>query len=220
VKTDGSLWAWGDNRNGQLGTGKAGGDYGFDEGIDLDIPTEIISYGVKSCSSGYNHTLCIKTNGSLFAWGDNGAGKLGDGSGEDQPNPVLILDSLEPDDYSISYALVAGNGDTDNARFSIDGRKLQTAAPLDFEAKSTYSIRVRGSLPTGLTLAEQEFLISVTDVDESREASVSAFGLDEAPIQHRIGAFEYRPGKKIPVVQGYNTNTSVTVYTNTSVTLE
>ena len=44
-----------------------------------------------------------------------------------------------------TYALVAGEGDTGNAAFTIVGNELRTAAALDFETQSSYSIRVRGT---------------------------------------------------------------------------
>ena len=46
---------------------------------------------------------------------------------------------------TFTYTLVAGTGATDNANFSISGANLLTAAALDFETKSSYSIRVQTS---------------------------------------------------------------------------
>ena len=52
--------------------------------------------------------------------------------------------SVDPNSHdSFTYTLVAGTGDSDNASFSIVGNELRTAASFDFEAKSSYSIRVR-----------------------------------------------------------------------------
>lgn len=46
---------------------------------------------------------------------------------------------------AISYTLVAGPGDTDNARFNLDGATLRTNGPLDFEQQAIYSVRVQAS---------------------------------------------------------------------------
>jgi len=71
-KADGSLWTWGWNFTGQLGLGDAGGD------TSRDVPTRVglgTSWGV--ISGGGFHTLAGMSDGSLWAWGDNGYGQLG-----------------------------------------------------------------------------------------------------------------------------------------------
>ncbi|GAA1503963.1 hypothetical protein BJ978_000316 [Agromyces terreus] len=65
-----------------------------------------------------------------------------------------------------SFALVAGAGSTDNGAFTIVGATLRTAASFDFEAKSSYAIRVRGSDGYGGSI-EKAFTIRVTDVVEN-----------------------------------------------------
>ncbi len=51
-----------------------------------------------------------------------------------------------------TYTLVSGTGDTDNAKFSITGNQLKTAAT--FSGQTTYSIRVRSTDAAGLTLEQ------------------------------------------------------------------
>jgi len=72
VKTDGSLWCWGDNSYGQIGNGTLGGS--------VSEPVQVIPSGVSSVSSGWFHTCAVKQNGSLWCWGDNGYGQLGNNS--------------------------------------------------------------------------------------------------------------------------------------------
>lgn len=76
IKTDGSLWAWGDNENGQLGNG--GGGNATTTYIEncQTIPVKVLE-NVTTVSCGYNHTAAIKTDGSLWTWGNNIFGKLG-----------------------------------------------------------------------------------------------------------------------------------------------
>ena len=57
--------------------------------------------------------------------------------------------SSTPADSKGSYSLVAGAGDTDNARFTINGDTLKANAVFDFETKTSYSIRVQTSNATG-----------------------------------------------------------------------
>jgi gliding motility-associated-like protein len=66
---------------------------------------------------------------------------------------------------TFTYTLVSGTGDTDNALFSISGNNLLTAASLNFENKSSYSIRVKSTTQYGFSL-EKAFNISISDVNE------------------------------------------------------
>jgi RHS repeat-associated protein len=75
--------------------------------------------------------------------------------------------STDPDASStFTYSLVTGTGSTDNAAFSVVGNQLKITASPDFEAKSSYSIRVRTTDQGGLSY-EKALTISVTDVNEA-----------------------------------------------------
>jgi alpha-tubulin suppressor-like RCC1 family protein len=86
IKTDGTLWTWGYNQSGQLGLGTAGSPT-YDKyspqqvGIDTDWST---------VAPGGNHTLALKNSGSLYAWGMNSSGQLGDGTTTLRNSPVLV----------------------------------------------------------------------------------------------------------------------------------
>lgn len=69
---------------------------------------------------------------------------------------------------TFTYALVPGQGDADNSSFSIapQGERLILRTTPDYEAKSSYSIRVKSIDANGLSL-EKSFTIQVTDVDET-----------------------------------------------------
>ena len=66
VKTDGSLWAWGENEYGQLGNGKI---TTHEENNDSLIPIKIMD-DVVYISAGEHHSLAVKSDGSLWEWGD------------------------------------------------------------------------------------------------------------------------------------------------------
>ena len=85
LRTDGTLWAWGYNGFGQLGLGAA-------NGYTL-TPTQVGTVSTwLSASAGYNCTLAIRTDGTLWAWGYNGYGQLGLGaaSNTNQPSPTQV----------------------------------------------------------------------------------------------------------------------------------
>ena len=72
IKTDGTLWTWGDNFGGQLGNGTTINNY---------TPTQIgNSTNWKSVSSGYDFNIAVKTDGTLWSWGMNNYGELGNGT--------------------------------------------------------------------------------------------------------------------------------------------
>jgi alpha-tubulin suppressor-like RCC1 family protein len=71
LKKDGSLWAWGNNTRGQLGTGDT-------ENRFFPVQVESGTTWATMTAGGY-HTLAIKTDGTLQAWGNNRYGQIGIG---------------------------------------------------------------------------------------------------------------------------------------------
>ena len=94
---------------------------------------------------------------------------------ENQPAGTTVgaFSTIDPDTGdTFTYTLVGGAAD--NASFTIDaGGNLKTAASFDFEARSSYSIRVRSTDAGGLSV-EKVFTISVTNVNEAPTITVPA----------------------------------------------
>jgi len=85
IATDGSLWAWGNNMVGQLGIGTSGWD------TNTNIPVRVgTDTNWASVSVGATHTVAIRTDGSLWAWGMNWSGELGDGTTTIRLVPVRV----------------------------------------------------------------------------------------------------------------------------------
>jgi hypothetical protein len=91
IKSNGTLWVWGKNVNGELGDGTF---------IDRDIPTQIglqNDWLLSKCNAvqfiyyleGF-HRFGIKTNGTLWAWGQNDFGQLGNNTLTSSLTPVKI----------------------------------------------------------------------------------------------------------------------------------
>lgn len=79
---------------------------------------------------------------------------------------VVTLTTTDPDaGNTFTYSLVSGSGDTDNNAFSIAGNQLSIKASPDFEAKSSYSIRIRSTDQGGLSF-ERAATLNVIDVSE------------------------------------------------------
>ena len=93
IKSDGSLWAWGDNWCGQLGTGKSGKDEDWEEWAIEITPVMISSDKWKAVFAGEYYTAAIKTDDTLWTWGYNEYGQLGNGKrGAPERSPVKIGD--------------------------------------------------------------------------------------------------------------------------------
>ena len=104
---------------------------------------------------------------------------------------VGTLSTIDPNPADThTYSLVTGTGSTDNASFSISGNNLVTASSLDFETKSSYSVRIRSTDSTGL-FTEQTFTITVTNVNETPTsiALTSSTIAESSPIGTAIGTF-------------------------------
>ncbi len=90
IKTDGTLWMWGTNSYGQLGTNNV---------TRYSSPVQTVSGGTNWYSiniEGYSSTLvtisaAIKTDGSLWVWGMNTDGELGDGTRTNRSSPVQTI---------------------------------------------------------------------------------------------------------------------------------
>jgi len=91
IREGGTLWAWGQNGSGELGDGT---------GINRSSPGQIgnesnwasvfASSGDPIFSWGNGHTLAIRTDGTLWVWGSNDSGQLGDGTMTNRLYPFRI----------------------------------------------------------------------------------------------------------------------------------
>ena len=83
IKTDGTLWAWGRNNVGQLGNG-----------VTSAINYTPIQLGTAtnwdSVSCGWQHTVALRTDGSLWSWGTNFYGQLGNGGTATVATPTNV----------------------------------------------------------------------------------------------------------------------------------
>jgi alpha-tubulin suppressor-like RCC1 family protein len=84
IKTDGTLWGWGLNTSGQLGV---------NDTINRSTPVTTFAGGTnwKQVAGGGEYTAAIKTDGTLWTWGLNSSGQLGDNTIINRSTPVTTL---------------------------------------------------------------------------------------------------------------------------------
>jgi hypothetical protein len=74
LKTDGTVWAWGSNSHGELGTGTPGDTQTF-------VPAQVAAVtGVAAIGAGEIDGYAVKTDGTVWSWGENEFGELGNGT--------------------------------------------------------------------------------------------------------------------------------------------
>ena len=108
LKSDGTVWATGYNGSGELGDGTI---------TDRLYPVQVTDSttnpitNISAISSGGAHTVFLKSDGTVWATGDNNQGELGDGSTTDRTRAVQVTDSSANPITNIS-AISSGSNHT------------------------------------------------------------------------------------------------------------
>ncbi len=108
LKSDGTVWAWGNNDSGQLGRGG-----NTCPANSCAIPAQVPGLsGVTAIAAGTWHSLAVKSDGTLWGWGDNSYYQLGDGSTNDHFSPVLITTGMVGVTANFNHALAVKSDGT------------------------------------------------------------------------------------------------------------
>jgi len=120
LKSDGTVWAWGDNNYGQLGNNLT---------LDSSLPVQVKGAGgsgnltgVNAIAAGNNHTVALKYDGTVWAWGDTNRGQLGEGTigtSTIKPTPVQVKGAGGTGNLTNVIAIAAGG--MHNVALKIDG---------------------------------------------------------------------------------------------------
>jgi alpha-tubulin suppressor-like RCC1 family protein len=101
IKTDGTTWCWGYNDYGQVGDGT-------NTWQGAPVPITTLGTQVVELSGGTYHTCARVADGSVWCWGNNDHGQLGDGSTTSRPTPTLVVIApVVPASGALSGALLA-----------------------------------------------------------------------------------------------------------------
>ncbi len=107
VKANGKVFSWGSNAYGQLGNGN---------NSSANTPQEITTSGaligkfVTTVSSGNSHSLALASDGTVYAWGQNNYGQLGNGNTGTNSNVPVAVSTSGVLSGKIIVAIAAGYG--------------------------------------------------------------------------------------------------------------
>jgi alpha-tubulin suppressor-like RCC1 family protein len=105
IKTDGTLWTWGNNNYGQIGDNTT---------ILKSSPVQVGALtNWAQVSEGYQTAMAVKTDGTLWGWGRNQSGQIGDNSRTQRSSPVQI--------GSLTTWLAVGSGNGTTIAVKTDG---------------------------------------------------------------------------------------------------
>ena len=91
IKTDGTLWSWGYNGYGNLGTNNTTNYSSPVQTVSAGTNWKLVAGAARASSGGLEHTAAIKTDGTLWLWGSNGQGQLGVGDRTNRSSPVQTV---------------------------------------------------------------------------------------------------------------------------------
>jgi len=119
IKPDGSVWGMYDNTYGQLGDGTTTAQYFPVRVIDPNDSTGYLT-DVVAVSAGKSHSVALKADGTVWAWGSNMNNELGDGTTITRYTPVQVKDPNDPTGYLTGVVDIVSFY-LDNAAIKSDG---------------------------------------------------------------------------------------------------
>jgi len=98
IASDGTLWSWGLNRYGELGVGST-----TNSSTPVQVGTDNDWVAISAGQGPPTFNLAQKANGTLWSWGRNNRGQLGDGTNIDKSSPVQIGSENDWVSFSAGY---------------------------------------------------------------------------------------------------------------------
>lgn len=128
LKSDGTVWTWGANENGQLGNGTKGKEtsqYSPVQVVGVNGTSDSVLKNIVAISAGDTHVVALSANGEVYTWGGNMYGQLGNGTsgiesaieGDEEEQH----DAVEYNENTGYYTIYAAEG-LEKVREVLDGK--------------------------------------------------------------------------------------------------
>ncbi len=121
LRSDGTVWAWGNNDHGQLGRGTAGGS--SPDPIQVMKTESIALENIVAIAAGEKYSLALSADSSVWAWGRNYEGQLGLGNYY-MPPVTYAVHVLQDDSLPLGAIVAIAAGKDHNLALTFDGRVL------------------------------------------------------------------------------------------------
>ena len=112
-RSDGTVWAWGGNANGEVGDGTA---------INRSNAVQVLNVSnIVTVSGGDSHSTALAADGTVWKWGLNNLGELGSGATNAVPNPFPAKILTDKFGNGFSNVVIAAARDYHNIAVKADG---------------------------------------------------------------------------------------------------
>jgi alpha-tubulin suppressor-like RCC1 family protein len=196
----GAAYCWGNNHDGQLGDGTTSGSESYIGWPIRRVPVPVVGGLSFVAMSAGGPTCGLSTNGTVYCWGDNGSGQLGNGSTTSSSVPVAATGGLTFSAVSVGFSHTCGLttsgaaycwGDGITGELG-DGSMTVSSVPVAVSGGLTFSAITAGGRHTcGITTSGAAYCWGLND--EGQLGAGVATAPDQCPSQFPIGGCSAKP---------------------------
>ena len=159
-----TIWCWGYNRYGQLGSSSFSDDFSSSPIQTTALPGSRIAHRVVA---GLDHTCVLATDGTVWCWGQNMNGKLGDGSFLNRGVPVQAL-------LGTTALMIAAGGSTTCAALSDNSVKCWGKGSSGQIGNN--AVLTSNETPVYASLIPASFTVAHLEIGNTHSCAVSVIG--------------------------------------------
>ena len=203
LKSDGTLWVWGSNAAGQLGAGLVGALQTSPVQVTTTAgPGATALNRIVSMAAGHTHSVALRSDGAVFAWGDDSSEQIGNGVG----SPDVCTGAP-----CVIRPLAVANA---TGMISISARGNHNLALRNDGTVASWGADDKGQLGDGVALANQASVVNVLGM--GGVGLLTGVNAIEAGLNHSVAlgnslVFSWGDNSQAELGDGSTTNRSAPV---------